>query len=157
LWFATYGSGISRFDGTNWTVYTTKDGLADNFVLSLAVDPEDVLWVGTLKGLSVFDGKTWNSDLLANKENSRYKCPFQYVCRVDAIAVGPDGSVWIGGTWGTGLKQIKAGEMTDFSYQLGKDEVTALAFAPDGALWIGTHSDMTRYAKNNWQNFPVLS
>ena len=35
--------------------FTTADGLANNYVWSLNVDPEGRLWVGTLTGLSIFD------------------------------------------------------------------------------------------------------
>ena len=30
VWIATYGSGISKYDGTNWTAYKTGDGLVNN-------------------------------------------------------------------------------------------------------------------------------
>lgn len=37
--------------------YTTRDGLANNFVSSLLQDRAGYLWMGTLNGLSRFDGK----------------------------------------------------------------------------------------------------
>ena len=60
-WFGTWGSGLSRFDGKKWKTYTTKDGLAGNFVFALAVDKKGVLWAGTNSGISRFDGKKWKS------------------------------------------------------------------------------------------------
>lgn len=60
-WFGTWGSGLSRFDGKQWKTYTAADGLAGNFVFSLAVDKDGVLWAGTNKGVSRFDGKTWKN------------------------------------------------------------------------------------------------
>lgn len=60
-WFGTWGSGLSRFDGKQWKTYTTKDGLAGNFVFALKVDNQGVLWAGTNSGVSWFDGKAWKS------------------------------------------------------------------------------------------------
>ncbi len=52
-WFGT-SEGISRFDGTNWTSYTT-DG---NNVNSIAIDSEGNIWFGTRAGLSFFGDST---------------------------------------------------------------------------------------------------
>ena len=60
-WFGTWGSGLSHFDGKEWRTYTTKDGLAGNFIFALALDKKGVLWAGTNAGVSRFDGKTWKS------------------------------------------------------------------------------------------------
>ncbi|MFP5344722.1 MAG: carbon starvation CstA family protein, partial [Gammaproteobacteria bacterium] len=60
-WFGTWGSGLSRFDGKTWKTYTTRDGLAGNFVFALKVDQVGVLWAGTNGGVSYFDGKVWKS------------------------------------------------------------------------------------------------
>ncbi|MBI5197943.1 MAG: regulator [Nitrospirae bacterium] len=59
LWFGTWGAGLSRFDGQKWKTYTTRDGLAGNFVTDLYVDKEGLLWATTEGGVSIFDGKRW--------------------------------------------------------------------------------------------------
>jgi ligand-binding sensor domain-containing protein/signal transduction histidine kinase len=46
LWFATW-DGVSRYDGTRFTNYGTKDGLPEGLVTSLAEDREGGLWFGT--------------------------------------------------------------------------------------------------------------
>jgi len=45
-WVATNG-GVSFFDGTSWTNYTSDDGLDTNDILSIAVDGDYSLWCGT--------------------------------------------------------------------------------------------------------------
>ena len=84
LWAGTE-SGLYVKDGTLWTNYTTAEGLADNFILSLAEDKEGKIWIGTKKGLTVYNGSTWadQSDKLTNKF-------------ITAIAFDKDGSAWIG-------------------------------------------------------------
>ena len=39
-------SGVSKFDGTTWTTYTTADGLADNYVTAIAIDAQGNKWFG---------------------------------------------------------------------------------------------------------------
>ena len=51
MWFGTSG-GLSRYDGQNWTTYTTEDGLVDNYVESIAQDWEGDLWMVAWDGVS---------------------------------------------------------------------------------------------------------
>lgn len=55
MWFGT-PDGISSFDGTTFTNYTTADGLVANTILSVAVDLDGSIWFGTDNGVSHFDG-----------------------------------------------------------------------------------------------------
>ena len=72
MWLATWGGGISRYDGMQWKTFTVKDGLVDNMTRALAVDSQGGLWIGTLTGINYFDGKNWitytckNTPSLAN-------------------------------------------------------------------------------------------
>jgi ligand-binding sensor domain-containing protein len=50
VWFATSG-GVSKFDGEHWITYDRNDGLPSNFVLSLVIDRNGTLWIGTKGGL----------------------------------------------------------------------------------------------------------
>jgi PAS domain S-box-containing protein len=52
LWAGTSGGGLMRFDKGTPIGFQQKDGLADDFVASLAEDDEGSLWVGTRNGLS---------------------------------------------------------------------------------------------------------
>jgi len=51
-WFGTDTNGVWKYNDTTWTNYTTKDGLASNHILSIAVDRDDNIWFGTLGGVS---------------------------------------------------------------------------------------------------------
>ena len=87
VWAGTWGGGVARFDGNQWTNYTIENGLAGNIVYSIAREPSGVLWFGTNRGLTRYDGTTWtvydrDKGLLDNN--------------VYAIAVAPNGEVWAG-------------------------------------------------------------
>ena len=61
LWIATQGGGLSRWDGRNFTRFTTVEGLPDNNPTSLSEDPAGNLWIGATKGVARWDGSafTW--------------------------------------------------------------------------------------------------
>ena len=56
IWFGTQ-EGVSFFDGTNWTVYTTAKnaGLVHNTISAISVVSNGDIWVGTDYGASKFD------------------------------------------------------------------------------------------------------
>jgi ligand-binding sensor domain-containing protein len=39
--------GLNRFRNSKFELFTTRDGLADNFIFTVAEDHEGDLWVGT--------------------------------------------------------------------------------------------------------------
>jgi ligand-binding sensor domain-containing protein len=103
-WYGT-AAGAAYHVGTetkkNWSVFTTLNGLVNDYVLTIAGDASGNIWFGTKGGVSRFGQSTWTSfteaDGLAN--NTVY-----------AIAFDRDGSVWFGtedgvshynGTWVT--------------------------------------------------------
>ena len=86
-WAGTWGGGVSRFDGKGWKTYTTAEGLPGNHVFMLHRDTNGQIWVGTNKGLALWqDGKfkvmTTADGLVADN--------------VFAMATTPDGGKWIG-------------------------------------------------------------
>jgi ligand-binding sensor domain-containing protein len=52
VWAGTWGGGLSRFDGTQWSQQTVAEGLPGNHVFMLHVDAGGTLWIGTNKGLA---------------------------------------------------------------------------------------------------------
>ncbi len=87
IWAATWGGGVSRFDGTHWRNFTTRDGLAGDIVYSIAQEPSGILWFGTNGGVSRYDGKSWHN---------YYKKTGLLEDNVYAVAVSPNGDIWAG-------------------------------------------------------------
>lgn len=56
LWMATTGGGLARFDGKDFKVYTTLDGLLSNTIYDLKIDNDQNLWIVHPRGLSRFNG-----------------------------------------------------------------------------------------------------
>ncbi|MGO8754356.1 MAG: two-component regulator propeller domain-containing protein [Gallionellaceae bacterium] len=87
VWAGTWGGGLSRFDGKQWKTYTTAEGLPDDHVFMLHKDADGQIWIGTGKGLALWqDGKfkvlTSADGLLADN--------------VFAMETTPGGGKWIG-------------------------------------------------------------
>ncbi len=56
LWIGTHGGGLARFDGREFTVYTTLNGLLSNIVTYLKLDEKENLWIAHPRGITKFDG-----------------------------------------------------------------------------------------------------
>lgn len=52
LWVATCTKGISRFAEGKWQTWTTRDGLSDDYILSVS-DIDGRIWVGHFHGISI--------------------------------------------------------------------------------------------------------
>jgi ligand-binding sensor domain-containing protein len=94
IWAATWGGGVSRFDGKHWHNYTTRDGLAGDIVYSIAQESNGVLWFGTNNGVSRYDGKSWHN---------YHKTDGLLENNVYAVAAAPNGEIWAGSRRGVTL------------------------------------------------------
>ena len=60
IWFGDRDAGLWKYDGTQLTNYTTKDGFEHDFVLSIFEDRNKTLWFGMADGkIYTFNGKTF--------------------------------------------------------------------------------------------------
>ncbi len=59
LWIGTRGGGLARFDGEEFVVYTTLDGLFSNVINDLWFDNDENLWLLHPRGFTRFDGATF--------------------------------------------------------------------------------------------------
>ena len=148
LWVATFDAGLCRFDGQKWTTYTKGDGLLSNAVISVALAPNGDVWCAHPPpegGLSSFDGNTWTiypeSDIgLAGG------------C-ILAIAVEPDGVVWVGGG-GVGVSHYDGSTWTNYKSELGMEPpvVAAIALGSDSVVWVGGMG-VSRYKDDSWTHY----
>lgn len=56
LWFATNGHGVAKYNEDGVVFLTEKEGLSNNIAGSLFEDSFGNIWIGTIDGVSVFNG-----------------------------------------------------------------------------------------------------
>lgn len=130
LWVGTPGAGLYCIQNQKCLHLTTSDGLSDNNILSLAVDSEDAVWVGTSARLHrVANG---NMDSFGTGDG----LPDQ---PVTAILPSRNGGVWVGFYNGAVYRENRGlFRRVSFPSSAANRPIRALCEDADGRIWIGT-------------------
>lgn len=118
----------------NWGV---ADGLEQQTVQAIARDSHGFVWVGTLDGLSRFDGRRFRNFRLMDY-------PAMKTNRIAALAATPDGSVWIG-TESSGVVRYRDGEFAAVPICGQRCRVLAFSRDPGGGLWVLSRRQVARF------------
>ncbi len=176
----TRGAGVFWFDTQGRsTDLSTNEGLANSFVLSVHLDREGTLWMGTDGGglnrlrRQVFDviepclgwvvraacedaeGGLWigaNVNGVARwKEGVLQRIPLAHY-GVRSVLADRAGRVWAG-TWGIGLQQV-AGRQLEIDTPPMPPRIAVMHEDRERRLWVGTESGLVRReATGAWTNF----
>lgn len=129
IWFGTT-HGIIRYDGQNYELFTTRDGLTENDVTTITQDRDGLLWIGHKKGsISIFNGHSFTA---FEPESGLGSIPVTGMMFDDA------GVLWFG-TYGEGVYYY-----SDRMHIIGHDEglsdnnVYCIEPGDSGEVWIGT-------------------
>lgn len=131
LWIGTRG-GLGYYHDGHLTTYTTRDGLSNNFVLSLYEDPEGTLWIGTSGGG------------LNRLKNGKF---VDFTTRdglssdmVMSIHGDTDGVLWLG-TAGGGLSRFSHGKFVNYTSKIGLFDDSVFQVLDDGRgrLWMSSN------------------
>ena len=136
VWAATT-SGILHFDGTNWKIYTTADGLADNYIAGFIQDKSGDIWAyGFYSGLNLFDGSSWQSFL---KDD-----------RIVAITQDNDGNMWLATNHGVIKYDGSAFQRYTTADGLLDDSIHAIAIDHNNDVWCGTDYGVNYFNGKTW-------
>jgi len=116
-----------RSQQTHFIKYSTQDGLAQSQVRAIAQDRSGYLWLGTLNGLSRFDGFSFKNystkdGLPSNQINSLYQ---------------GETALWIGTTGAICKKQGSDFRSFNFPDSLQHSRLQCMIDDGKGGLWIG--------------------
>ncbi|MGZ4075935.1 MAG: two-component regulator propeller domain-containing protein [Bacteroidia bacterium] len=131
IWFATYGGGVSRYDGKSFTNFTEKEGLSNNQVWNILEDKSGNIWFGTNGGVCRYDGKLFTNftekEGLANNQ-------------VMGIFEDKNENIWLG-TNGGGVSLYDGKSFTNFSNKegLANEVVSSILEDKNGKIWFATY------------------
>ncbi len=146
LWFATYGAGVFMYNGTEWTQFTTADGLESNNNYTLTIGPGNSIWVASYSGLCVyFEGEWWKIiDFHPDMgESSIY-----------AMAFDQTGNLWVGcngyglfmndtdGEWHRYRNNVLPDENP--SYWVGRNSISAIEVDANNNVWVASELDVRK-------------
>ena len=121
--------GLYRIRGDEQRLFTTRNGLVDDFVFNLAPGEHDTLWIGTRSGFSRYRNGTFDSFR-----------PQAGLSQSTAQAVFEDreGSLWVGTK--RGLNQFTNGRSVPYTAAEGlpSNEAGPVLQDSGGIIWAGT-------------------
>jgi ligand-binding sensor domain-containing protein/signal transduction histidine kinase len=146
LWAGTQ-KGLADFDGANWKLFTTRDGLSENMVRAIAEDRDGNLWIGTESGgLDAFSAGKFTSYRAGTNGLPGDDISCLYADKDDAL--------WVG-TSGHGLARFQSGKWSRYSTAngLASDSISYIIEDDAGVLWIGSNAGLMRISKKSLADF----
>ena len=129
-----------------WQSFGVSDGMVGRSVRAILQDDASNLWLGTDRGLSRYDGRSFTSftieDGLVGND-------------VTALVEDSAGNLWVGTA--DGLSRYDGQYFTNFTIEDGLigNDVTALVEDGAGNLWVGTADGLSRYDGQYFTSFTI--
>jgi ligand-binding sensor domain-containing protein/signal transduction histidine kinase/DNA-binding response OmpR family regulator len=151
MWFASR-NGLNRFDGKSFRIFRSERddslSLGSNSVFSLYEDPEEKLWVGTHKGIFIYNPLTENF------------APFKSVPSGEVRSIRSDqhGHVWIISDNRLYRYNRRTRQVKDFRSE--GERIVMLHVSPQGAVWISTGEGLVKvydHAKGSFKAYDIGS
>lgn len=131
FWIGTCGSGLLRIDRQGKRkVFTINDGLLSDIFWAILVDGENRVWIGTHKGLNLYENGTFRSFTTQNGLPSN---------RVFNLFQDRRGDIWV--LTDKGITVVKNGDFSQPPTYLLQNGIRTNAVYQDksGVYWIGTY------------------
>ncbi|MDB4347270.1 T9SS type A sorting domain-containing protein [Bacteroidia bacterium] len=145
---ATSLAGLIAYKNTLFTTYNESNGLLSNSTASVEVSPDSTIWVGTSKGVSVFD-KTLN--LMESYTKMYILPPPDTLNPVKDIAIDRRGNVWVGiyvdylvTVGGVAFYDGNAWKNYDESDGIVGPVIRKVALDGNDNLWVATSSGISK-------------
>ncbi|MEM8485574.1 MAG: two-component regulator propeller domain-containing protein [Bacteroidota bacterium] len=124
--------------------YAIEEGLIQSQAAAIHQDQAGYLWIGTIGGLSRFDGLEFRNFTIAEGLINN---------RISALAEDSRGALWIGTL--NGITVMEKGNFTHMTTEEGllDNTINALHYARDGTMWIATQSGLSQYDGAKFKHF----
>lgn len=145
IWFGTNGNGAFKYNGKEFTQFTTQDGLTDNTVDNILEDSKGNMWFGTrFGGVSRYEGKTFTNYTEANSIGNNEAC---------TIYEDQSGNIWFSSE-GFGVYRYDGKSLTNFGTEqgLGVTAVQTIYQDSKGRLWVGGGGGLYQFDGDSFFN-----
>lgn len=147
LWLSTEGGGLVHYVHGAFHVYSTKQGLTDNFVRCVMQDNAGHLWIGTDNGLfRMVHGVIHHIDTSQVAPG----------LAVHAIIQDREHRVWVGGSR---LLRFDGNSVREFKLPgaYSQNRVKSILQTRDGTIWVGTVGGLQRLVGNHFVRIPGIN
>ncbi len=140
-------SGSAFSQQYNFINYSIEEGLVQSQIRAISQDDDGYIWIGTLGGLSKFDGVNFenfsiNDGLLSNQ--------------IDAIYNDSKGRVWLGTKGGVTVFEGSSFKSYSFKEELNQNFILCIAEDNEGKMWFVTDGGGVVYLENGTLNYITL-
>lgn len=150
LWVGTR-KGLLLINTQGATAYRVTDALCDNEVSSLAEGKHGIIWIGSARGITRFEGKE-----VAKFPTENFALPFVY-----SVCERASGDLLVGFLGALRTLNPRNGRFSDLwvmPEHLPESEdylVRSILERSNGELWYGTKAGLFRYENETWRRFSV--
>jgi len=140
IWFASFGGGVSKFNGKSFFHYTENEGLSSNLVECILEDRQGNIWFGTYGGgVTKYDGKYFSYFNESNGLSSNY---------VIAMLEDKNENIWFATDNEGGVVKFDGNSFFVYKTENGLSSNMVISLSEDkqGNLWFGTYEGgITRF------------
>jgi signal transduction histidine kinase/ligand-binding sensor domain-containing protein len=138
--------GLAQWNGQQWSLVTTNDGLSANLVRAITDDAQGNLWIGTEQG---------GLDLLRDGKFTSFRKSNGFPSdNISCLYLDTNGVLWIG-TIGNGLIRLENGRWTHYTAKNGlpSNSIDYIIEDDQGFLWVGSNVGLMRIGKRSLNDF----
>jgi PAS domain S-box-containing protein len=150
LWIGTYGGGVNLFKNGSFSVFNEKQGLSNNYVISILEDRQGIVWAGTEDGgLNRLDPAK-KDGIITVYTHRKNGLTDDYIL---SLYEDDYGSLWVG-TY-NGLNRLKNGKIDTVTIKDGLyDDIAYVILEDDrGDFWMSCNKGVYRVSKTQLNDF----
>lgn len=138
-------------DTNTWVDYqTSNSGIKTNFLSCVAVDDNNIKWIGTFdRGIISFDETAFN-----NYDKTNSPLPNNNIL---AITVDNSNRKWIGTSGGLAVLNNGSWQIyTSANSDLPNDRINSITIDQNNVIWLGTPSGIVKFDEQTWALFDTV-
>lgn len=148
-WFGSLQEGVAVYNGKSFTYFSTNEGLTDNQIHSIQEDKNGIIWFGTQKGVSRYDGQSIKSQSI------------EEIGAIPGNWMKSDNDLWFAAGNKEGAIRYDGRTLNYLAFPIPKVinpnnlyAVTSISSGRNNRFWFGTYSGVFGY---NGRNFTIIN